>query len=42
MTLKISHIFLENTRACSHFKNDDKNEINDSQIRKIAQIISGY
>ena len=30
------------TRACPHFENGDKNEINRSQIRKIAQIISGY
>ncbi|PKG34487.1 hypothetical protein CXF65_13125 [Psychrobacter sp. Sarcosine-3u-12] len=29
-------------RACPHFKNGDKNEINCSQTRKIAQIISGY
>ena len=30
------------TRACPHFKNGDKNEINCSQTRKIAQIISRY
>ena len=30
------------TRACPHFKNGDKNEINYSQTRKIAQIISRY
>ena len=29
-------------RACPHFKNGDKNEINRSQTRKIAQIISRY
>ena len=32
----------ELTRACPHFKNGDKNEINRSQTRKIAQIISRY
>jgi len=30
------------TRACIHFKNGDKNEINCCQTRKTAQIISGY
>ncbi len=30
------------TRACPHYKNGDKNEINCSQTRKIAQIISRY
>ena len=30
------------TRACLHFKNGDKNEINCSQTRKIAPLISGY
>ena len=29
-------------KACPHLKNGDKNEINCSQTRKIAQIISGY
>ena len=29
-------------RACPHLKNGDKNEINCSQTRKVAQIISGY
>ncbi len=29
-------------RACPHFENGDKNEINGSQIRKVVQIISGY
>ena len=29
-------------RACPHFKNGDKNEINCRQTRKIAQIISRY
>ena len=29
-------------RACPHFKNGNKNEINCSQTRKIAQIISRY
>ncbi|HCT73576.1 MAG TPA: hypothetical protein DF294_06195 [Psychrobacter sp.] len=32
----------EYPRACLHFENGDKNEINGSQTRKIAQIISGY
>ncbi|PLT22571.1 hypothetical protein CXF62_04225 [Psychrobacter sp. MES7-P7E] len=30
------------TRACPHFKNGDKNEINCRQTRKIVQIISRY
>ena len=30
------------TRACPHFKNGDKNEINCRQTRRIAQLISGY
>ena len=29
-------------RACPHFENGDKNEINCSQTKKIAQVISGY
>ncbi|MGO1490580.1 MAG: hypothetical protein ACTIKO_06645, partial [Psychrobacter sp.] len=29
-------------RACPHFKNGNKNEINGGQARKIAQIISRY
>ncbi|MFT7324210.1 MAG: hypothetical protein ACI8R1_002362, partial [Psychrobacter glaciei] len=29
-------------RACPHFKNEDKSEVNGSQTRKIAQIISIY
>ena len=29
-------------RACPHFKNEDKSEVNCSQTRKIAQIISRY
>ncbi|HCT73442.1 MAG TPA: hypothetical protein DF294_05515 [Psychrobacter sp.] len=29
-------------RACPHFKNGDKNEINCRQTRKVAQIISRY
>lgn len=29
-------------RACSHFKNGHKNEINCRQSRKLVQIISGY
>ena len=30
------------TRACPRFKSGDKNEINRSQTRKIAKIISRY
>ena len=30
------------SRACPHFRNGDKNEINCSQTRKIAPLISGY
>ena len=29
-------------RACLHFKDGDKNEINCHQTRKIAQILSGH
>ena len=29
-------------RACPHFENGDKSQINCSQTRKIAQVISGY
>ena len=34
--------FVHESRACPHFKNGDKNEINCRQTRKIAQIISRY
>lgn len=34
--------YFDVARVCPHFKSDDKNEINDRQIRKIAQIISRY
>jgi len=30
------------SRACPHFKNGDKNEINCRQTRKIAPLISRY
>ena len=40
--IEILVLFTLMSRACLHFKNGDKNEINCSQTRKIAPLISGY